>query len=341
MKPRISSRPLQELAAGLRPRHGFPLLRAQDGSCRAWRCAARHAPPRRHFGSTNPRRASQPADDPAFRSIVDNPPELVRSGRPRHTLGLAVLAIIPITAFALGCWQVQRLGWKTRLMAVLEDRLVREPLVLPAHIGDLDDPDAAADALDYRRVILRGRFRHEGEMLVGPRMRDGEQGYSVVTPFEREGGDTVLVNRGWLSKKFADRASRKGEDALPEGETFVLGLIRKPWKKNFFTPENQPDKGEWYFPDVKQMAEVSGTAPVFIEALMGTCGPWRICLRELGGRANIRDSARPLQVLGLGGTRRSNWACSRGQLAQQPCAVHIHLVRLWLATPCIGRCTRD
>jgi hypothetical protein len=46
-------------------------------------------PPRRPISST-PRRPKQAADDPGFTSIVDNPPELVRSGR-KHGPGLIIL----------------------------------------------------------------------------------------------------------------------------------------------------------------------------------------------------------------------------------------------------------
>jgi surfeit locus 1 family protein len=127
-----------------------------------------------------------------------------------------------------------------------------------------------ATDFDYRRVYTTGRFRHDQEMLVGPRMRDGEQGYLVVTPLER-GGDpatTVLVNRGWVSKKLADQRGRH-PDSLPRGEVRVEGMLREPWKKNLFTPDNRPDKGEFYFPDVKQMAELTGSQPVWIEQTMG------------------------------------------------------------------------
>lgn len=174
---------------------------------------------------------------------------------------------MPITAFALGTWQVFRLRWKTDLLAKCEDRIVREPLPLPPQV----DPDAIEEAFDYRRVVTRGKFRHDQEMLIGPRMRDGEQGYMVITPLEREGGSTVLVNRGWISKEMADRRKRRkaSRDSLPEGEVVVEGMLRKPWKKNMFTPENRPDKGEFYFPDVKQMAELTGAQPVWIEATMG------------------------------------------------------------------------
>lgn len=177
--------------------------------------------------------------------------------------GPLLAALIPITAFALGTWQVQRLGWKTDLIAKFEDRLVRDPLPLPPHI----DPSAIHD-FDYRRVVATGRLRHDQEMLIGPRMRDGQDGYMVVTPLVRKDGSTILVNRGWISKQHRDQRTRP--QGLPTGEVTIEGLLREPWKKNMFTPDNRPDKGEFYFPDVKQMAELTGAQPVWVEATMGT-----------------------------------------------------------------------
>ncbi|CAG7555002.1 unnamed protein product [Fusarium equiseti] len=223
---------------------------------------ANAVPPRRNFTTSFFRRKKQQpsADDPEFVSILDGPPQLVRVGK-RHGPGLIILAIIPVTAFILGTWQVQRLGWKSDLIAKFEDRLIRDPLPLPPTI----DPDAIHD-FDYRRVVARGHFRHDQEMLIGPRMRDGTDGYMVVTPLERENGTTILVNRGWIDKKHRDKRTRP--DGLPTGEVTVEGLLREPWKKNMFTPENQPEKGMFYFPDVKQMAALTGSQPVWVEATM-------------------------------------------------------------------------
>ena len=145
---------------------------------------------------------------------------------------------------------------------------MRAPLPLPPRV----DPSAIAD-FDYRRVYMTGRFRHDQEMLVGPRMREGEQGFIVVTPLERDGdeGAKVLVNRGWVSK--ANMEQSKRPDGLPTGEVRVEGMLRQPWKKNMFTPENRPDKGEFYFPDVKQMAALTGSQAVWVEqTLGGLCG---------------------------------------------------------------------
>ncbi|KIN07672.1 hypothetical protein OIDMADRAFT_37093 [Oidiodendron maius Zn] len=214
----------------------------------------------RHL-SQSARRARQAADDPDFLSIVDHPPNLVRTGK-RHGAGLIILALIPITAFVLGTWQVQRLDWKTKLIARLEDRLVRDPLPLPPHI----DPSAISE-FDYRRVYATGTFRHDQEMLIGPRMRDGKEGYLVITPLERAGeGTTVLVNRGWIAREKKSQKSRS--EGLPAGVVTVEGLLREPWKKNMFTPENSPETREFYFPDVAQMAGLTGSQPVWVEETM-------------------------------------------------------------------------
>lgn len=98
-------------------------------------------------------------------------------------------------------------------------------------------------------------------------MHEGEDGFFVVTPLERDGESTVLVNRGWISRKLADQKDRP--QGLPTGEVTVEGLLREPWKKNMFTPANKPEEGKFYFPDIAQMAQLSGSQPVWIEETMG------------------------------------------------------------------------
>jgi surfeit locus 1 family protein len=175
------------------------------------------------------------------------------------------IALIPVTAFVLGTWQVKRLEWKTEMIAKFEDRLVRPPLPLPPKI----DPDVISE-FDYRRVYARGHLRHDQEMLIGPRMHEGEEGFTVITPLERgEGESMVLINRGWVSRKLQDQKDRPL--GVPKGEVVVEGLLREPIKKNMFTPDNIPEEGRFYFPDVPQMAELTGSQPVLIEETMGRC----------------------------------------------------------------------
>ena len=126
-----------------------------------------------------------------------------------------------------------------------------------------------AEEFDYRRVIVEGRWRHDQEMLIGPRMRDGQEGYVVVTPLERESGQKILVNRGWISKDMGEQRKRDGKEALPSGTVMVEGLLRRHPKGNAFTPNNDAERNRWYFTDVKEMARYSGSQPVYIEETFG------------------------------------------------------------------------
>lgn len=266
------SRLAWRFAAGVRPVH-VRTFSTKPLSQKPWTCMQCWSKRRK---ATTPstllrqqrRHQSSPADQPGFTSVVDNPAILVRTGRRHNKIGLLILATIPITSFFLGCWQVQRLGWKSDLIARFEDRLVRDPLPLPPQV----DPDAVKD-FDYRRVYARGKWRHDQEMLIGPRVHDGEDGYLVITPLERSEefpntsrNTTILVNRGWIPKDKAAQSSRP--DSLPAGEVISEGLLREPWKKNLFTPDNNPDEGKWYFPDVHQMAAFVDSQPVWIEETM-------------------------------------------------------------------------
>jgi surfeit locus 1 family protein len=231
-------------------------------------CLRQQAKPSNIFRQQRRKQSTQPGDDPTFTSIVDNPPQLIRSGRKHNKIGLFILAAIPVTAFVLGCWQVQRLGWKSELIARFEDRLLKDPLPLPPQV----DPDAIKD-FDYRRVVARGVLRHDQEMLIGPRVHDGQPGYQVVTPLDRsdefpgnKGNSTVLINRGWIPKDKADHRQRP--EGLPQGTVVVEGLLREPWKKNMFTPDNKPAEGKFYFPDVYEMAAYAGSQAVWIEETM-------------------------------------------------------------------------
>jgi len=101
---------------------------------------------------------------------------------------------MPVTSFALGTWQVYRLKWKKGLIERYTNNLQQPAIILPKDIGqnpllrELTLRDHTVEELDHRTVLVRGRFRHDQEMLVGPRTRDGALGYHVVTPMERDNG---------------------------------------------------------------------------------------------------------------------------------------------------------
>lgn len=153
-------------------------------------------------------------------------------------------AAIVAVALGLGLWQMERLEWKTALLARLDSQMSAPAAPLPETVE--------AKEWEYRRVTLAGEFLYDREFHLGPRVRDGQTGYDMIVPFRRVSGGTVLVNRGWIAD---------GLDVnRPEGILQVEGFVRFP-RKTMFAPANDAAKNQWYWVDTKAM---DATAPAFI-----------------------------------------------------------------------------
>src|SRR4051794_24951546 len=81
------------------------------------------------------------------------------------------LGALPVTAFGLGTWQIQRWKWKVRLIEDMETKLARDAIVLPSTIR----PERV-DAYHCTKFLVQGRWVHEDEMYLGPRTREGKIG---------------------------------------------------------------------------------------------------------------------------------------------------------------------
>ncbi|TXT08781.1 hypothetical protein VHUM_02909 [Vanrija humicola] len=191
-----------------------------------------------------------------------------------------VLIIAPLLTGYLGVWQVQRLKWKVALIEEVDRNLAKDPIVLPGKINLGALPDFA-----FRRVLIKGKFTGP-PILQGPQTRDGVPGFHLILPFDRSaaGGSTILLNRGFIktvegeSIRRGGRVPGLGPNGEPSEEIIVEGMLTKadPNAKSYFTPDNKPEKGEWYWKDVPAMAEsVGGEArdvqPILIDAIDREC----------------------------------------------------------------------
>ncbi|KAM6182562.1 surfeit locus protein 1 [Erethizon dorsatum] len=180
-----------------------------------------------------------------------------------------LLLLIPVTAFGLGTWQVQRRKWKLKLIAELESRVMAEPVPLPADPMELKN-------LEYRPVKVRGHFDHSKELYMMPRtmvdrareagrISSTESGAFVVTPFHcTDLGVTILVNRGFVPRKKVNPETRqKGQ---VEGEVDLTGVVRLTETRKPFVPENNLERNHWHYRDLEAMARTTGADPIFIDA---------------------------------------------------------------------------
>lgn len=184
----------------------------------------------------------------------------------RFILGLMIA--MPVITFWLGCWQVRRLKWKVDLIAKCEHLLAEPPLDdLPPQL----DPSVIPD-FEFRRFKLRGHFDYSKEVFLGPRIRNGELGYLLITPFVRSsGGKPILIERGWIAKeKVIPQTRSKGylsHLAFPQGEIEIEAMFRVMPKKSRMQYEHEPGTKLFHIPDVEAMAIETGSLPVYAQMM--------------------------------------------------------------------------
>lgn len=175
---------------------------------------------------------------------------------PRAT-AIALPALV--TLLALGTWQLERLAWKTELIAHRQSQLAVPPMPLAA--VPAGHPGATA-GLEFRRVRARGVFLHEREIHLAATRR-GKPGFRVITPLRRTGGATLLVDRGWVPAAAREPARRALGQV--QGEVEVEGVVRGGGRPGWFTPDNDPAANYWFWRDLPAMAAAAGVeAPAIV-----------------------------------------------------------------------------
>lgn len=171
--------------------------------------------------------------------------------------GLGVLGVALF--LALGVWQVQRLAWKTALIAQVDARLAAAPVAAP---GPADWAGLTKDD-EYLRVSLTGHYLPGPQPLVLAVTTRG-RGYWVMTPLRTEAGWTVFVNRGFIPE-----ARHDDPPPAPQGEVAVEGLLRADQPGGGFLRSNDPEAGRWFSRDTGAMADtlsLDRVAPYFVDA---------------------------------------------------------------------------
>lgn len=194
--------------------------------------------------------------------------------------------------FSLGVWQTRRLSRKQHLIEERRERLFSTPLT-EAQIREVEASDSE---LDFHAVRLRGTLLHAREMHVGPRSAPGHlpgavtqwggsSGLLVVTPARlADDGRLILVNRGWIPHRLADRTKRAKATVTPlpfidddnrppvsehndsqgddqQDSVEFLAVVRNEQERNRFMPRNDPQKGDWFYIDARSMMAAAGLLP--------------------------------------------------------------------------------
>lgn len=170
---------------------------------------------------------------------------------------LPILAALPVLAvlLGLGTWQVQRLHWKTDLLASIDQAEAGPPLPLgPA-------------ARPFAKVVVTGRFDHAREVLLGVEVRGTTLGSHLVTPLLRDAAPPLLVDRGWVPLE-RDRAV-----ARPEGEVAVTGFVRPADERDWNSPRDDAAGRRFYLFDPAAIGRALGLPAALPFGLVALASP--------------------------------------------------------------------
>ncbi|MDQ6627960.1 MAG: SURF1 family protein [Pseudomonadota bacterium] len=140
----------------------------------------------------------------------------------RREAVLLLLAIAGVgTAARLAVWQLDRAAQKEALQAQQASR-GQAPVLTAAYLArQLTDVSAQA----YRRVRVAGHWLAGRTLYLDNRQMDGKVGFFVVTPLQLDGSpEVVLVQRGWVARNFAQRATLPIVPT-PPGPVAVEGVV--------------------------------------------------------------------------------------------------------------------
>jgi len=169
-----------------------------------------------------------------------------------------VMLVMMGILIGLGTWQVQRLAWKTKLLATIAARTNADPVDLPPVIAEPKD-------WAFRRVHAAGHFADDKALWLYGRTFDGKAGIHLLVPLVQDDGSAILVDRGFVP---FDHGSTLVPFTTPEGQVEIDGVVRLPEPAGWFVPAAKPDQNIWYAVDPAAMSRATGFAlsPVYIAA---------------------------------------------------------------------------
>src|SRR5947209_1478269 len=191
----------------------------------------------------------------------------------RGLLGFGAFTLLMLAIFVgLGIWQLQRRIEKHTLIAALTERIAAPPISLPA--------PAQWSALrpgrdEFRRVRFTATYEPVLDVMVyssGSAVRDDISGPGTwaFLPARLQGGETVVVNAGFVQNTMQDRSQqdRAVASLVNHAPVMLTGYVRFPENAGVLTPSENRAKRLWFTRDHLAMAKALGwgeVAPFYID----------------------------------------------------------------------------
>ena len=161
-----------------------------------------------------------------------------------------------VVLVGLGTWQVYRLHWKEGILARIAAAEAAPAVPLEA------------EPAPYTKVTVTGRFLFDRAADFGAEVRDTKAGTTMgsyqIVPLVRDGGSTILVNRGWVPQK-----CRAPLDE-PAGIVTVTGYTRPGEGQSWFSAADDQAGRQFFTLDPAAIAAavgISDPAPFALVAM--------------------------------------------------------------------------
>jgi cytochrome oxidase assembly protein ShyY1 len=202
---------------------------------------------------------------------------IATTARRRGVAGFGAFTLVMVALFVgLGVWQLQRRIEKHALIAALTERLAAAPGALPV---PSQWTALTPERDEFRRVSFSATYEPRPDAMVyssGSAVRDDISGPGTwaFLPARLPGGETVVVNAGFVQNTMQDRTQqdRAVTQLITSEPVMLTGYIRFPEAAGTLTPPENPAKRLWFTRDHLAMARALGwgeggrpVAPFYID----------------------------------------------------------------------------
>ncbi|GAA0649748.1 SURF1 family protein [Brevundimonas lenta] len=169
--------------------------------------------------------------------------------RVRFPWGLTIVSALALALLiSLGVWQVQRLHWKTGLIAEAEAAAAHPPVALAALRAERGVPE-------FRKVALVCPGLATAPFVELQSIHDGQAGVRLISACRPAGsGETLLLDRGFV----ADIISARPPAAASEAPVRIVAEVRQTPAAGPMAAA--PNGSHFYARDNNAMAKVLGVA---------------------------------------------------------------------------------
>lgn len=150
----------------------------------------------------------------------------VSSAALRRAAVLVLVALaVATTCTLLGRWQWNKHVARDAVLATQNANWTAPPVALTSLVAAPATEPVAAD--EWRSVRLTGHYLAHSAVLLRNRPVNGQPAYHVLVPFQADGGDVLVVDRGWVP---VGNDAQRGEDvpAPPAGTIDLVARLRLP-----------------------------------------------------------------------------------------------------------------